>query len=629
MKRPKFVKWLCITVAVVTLAFVTRAVLRHEANSGLNPLLKLVPVRGKPGATNLIVVVHAYNGSIQRMADVQKAIANCRPDAEILMTEYPAKTFSNADCFQIASNLCEEVSRRYESNHYASIEFVGYSMGALLARKAFVYGLGRVEDLSPDENAPATNRPPEPWAANGTVKRFVLLAGMNRGWTTRTRPRGMTLFHQFEYTAGKFIGWATDTGRLIRQCERGEPFVANLRMQWLEVVGKMPPEQQPTVIQLLGDTDDIVSDEDNRDVNVARNFVWVQMTATGHKNATDFHQAIFGPLREQKFEQALGDAAALERLRRSSPAVPQMDDDQVVEVVVVLHGIRDLGEWTSEFEDALQNRFISTHPATNKLCVFRPTYGYFPMGSFLLWPERQQKVRWFMDELTELKAKYPNAKKLHFIGHSNGTYVLASALRKYKSLKVDRVVFAGSVVRKDFDWMSPSLAGRVEGVRSYVGSKDLVVGWFPRLFEIQPFTWLNRDIGSAGFNGFTNPPGVSISAWTNFEKGFINETRYIQGGHGAAIGYDTNKIASIVSFIMDPHAKQPDDVLGPRSRFWQATSDASYLVWVIILVVLLVIGSAWAWVNQHVFWTRWNPRLIRFLSWATYGCFIWYLLETV
>ena len=57
-----------------------------------------------------------------------------------------------------------------------------------------------------------------------------------------------------------------------------------------------------------------------------------------------------------------------------------------------------------------------------------------------------------MDQYTQNLAKYPNSDgRISYIGHSNGTYILASALDRYPSLRVNQIVFAGSVVRTDYD----------------------------------------------------------------------------------------------------------------------------------------------------------------------------------
>jgi predicted esterase len=625
MKLRGISRWLRVVgvAAVVFLGF--RFGLQLWADRGLKPLVRYAPPINA-GASNLIVVVHAYKGSIGHMDDVRAVIEQTRPDAEILMVEYPAGIWSNADCFQIASNLCAEVNRRYEEKHYQNIEYIGYSMGALLARKSYVYACGKIEDQNEDAEQPVETREGYAWATNGTVKRFVLFAGMNRGWSIRNRPAGMSLAHQIIFAAGKFIGWATGTGKLIRQCETGEPFVANLRLQWLEACRGMYESNSPTVVQLLGDVDDVVSSEDSRDANVAKKFIWVQLAGTDHFNATRFNKMLknrtdaerdFGRAREEKFKEALSDEAN-ERLRLASPRVAEFDDKDVTEAVIVLHGIRDFGEWTSEFENELQKRFRNNHPRDKaKLCIYRPKYGYFPMGRFLLWPERQKKVRWFMDELTELQARYPELKRIHFIGHSNGTYILASALCKYKALKsVGRVVFAGSVLPQKFDWTSPSLSNRVERVRSYAGSTDWVVGWFPRLFEIWPIRELfGGDIGSAGFNGFTKPDGMKSDAWKNLTNTFLFQTSFVEGAHGTAIQPEFDKIDSIAAFIME--TEMTNAVVHPRATVQSQSgivaffSVAAPLVWILIAGVLALVGILLArlpkWLKRKIATRSGNP----------------------
>src|SRR5262249_32435560 len=145
----------------------------------------------------------------------------------------------------------------------------------------------------------------------------------------------------------------------------------------------------------------------------------------------------------------LATTVAVARLKQLSSKLPDTEDRDVKVAVIVLHGIRDMDEWTSAFQTPLQDAFRLSRPGTDKLHVHRASYDFFGMLPFLLWADRQANVRWFMDQFTEIKAAYPNLETVHFIGHSNGTYVLASALEKYKTLNVGRIVFAGSVVRRD------------------------------------------------------------------------------------------------------------------------------------------------------------------------------------
>jgi pimeloyl-ACP methyl ester carboxylesterase len=609
LKKLRWFHWASI-LAAMAIMFVVYV--RIDATRSLNVLLSDKLVSKSTNAAKLVVIIHGYTGSIRSMADVQASAAEAQPEADLLLLEYPAQTFSNADCFRLSDLICERIQEHYTKKHYKHITLVGFSMGALLLRKAYVYGYGHIEDITLDAKIPDERREPLEWVQ--TVDRFVLLAGMNRGWTSREKPHGMKWHRAMLYRIGTLIGKWTNTGRLIRQCERGEPFVANLRIQWLEVMRALPAEKRPKVIQLLGRIDDLVSDEDNRDATVCKEFIFVPVNGTGHAQAIQFHGSTYAAERRRKFLSALGDEAAVEYLKRESPTLPDDTDTNVVELVVVLHGIRDMGEWTSQFEKPLQEAFQKKNPGHKKLIVYHPSYGFFAMGPFLLWSDRQVNVRWFMDEFTELKAKYPNLKEVHFIGHSNGTYVLASALKRYKTLRIDRAVFAGSVVRRDFDWKP--LTGRINGIRNYVGSTDWVVGFFPALFELPGFKLFNPDIGSAGFNGFVNGFGNAA------------ETRFVNGAHGAAL--QTDNVQSIVAFIMNANVTANQKILvQDHPALVAALSRACWIIWGALLAVIFFLGR-W-WVRRITRWAsgKMTPRFARGMALGSYLLFIWFLLNTI
>ena len=107
-----------------------------------------------------------------------------------------------------------------------------------------------------------------------------------------------------------------------------------------------------------------------------------------------------------------------------------------------------------------------------------------------------------------------------------------------------RVVFAGSVVRRDYNW--DVLVGRVAGIRNYVGSADWVVGLFPKFFELPGLSTLNPDLGSAGFDGFMRP----------FARRNNAQVEFVRGGHGAAL--DPRNRQSIVSYIIEDSFVPPD-----------------------------------------------------------------------
>ncbi|GAA5129198.1 hypothetical protein JIN84_03060 [Luteolibacter yonseiensis] len=655
-----------------------------------------------PNARTLVVVVQGYRGREGGMNDVLCAVKDARKDADVILMTYSSDPFSNADCFSISKEIRDEVNRRHEEKTYEKIEFVGYSMGALLARKAYVYGCGQLQDVPPSTTTDASGKFPQEWTRN--VKRFVLLAGMNRGWSLRKPPSAAGIGSLTKMWCGKWIATSTRTGSLILQTENGSPFVSNLRMQWLNVM-KSPPQPagtgskpvderkilRPTVVQLLGDTDDLVDKDDSRDVNVSgKRFVWVQLNQTNHQNIVDLGdkctpvsrldaEGKIKRARRDLFLRSFGDDDEIRVLKRMSPGVPEAEDYDVTEGVIVLHGIRDLGQWTSDFVTPLQEKFIAkkekekaddkkqrivleetlrtlderlrqdSDPAllkekeeaeadlailkrkvrTPKLLVYRPSYGYFPMGSFLVWQERQKNVRWFMDELTELMAKYPNMETIHFVGHSNGTYVLASALTKYKALKVDKVIFAGSVVRQDyFANVGSSLEGRVGGIRNYVGSSDWVVGIFPHFFESGLTSWINPDIGAAGYYGFEKPAEMPEENW----KKFMLQTKFVTGQHSAALD-DYAAKQSMIHYLMEEDRENLEgQSRSCRELFLEKCVNHCWMIWAGIIALLTLIGyilvKSALFLNKWLAGGRWRRSRVRCVTLACYGLLILALLQT-
>ena len=172
-----------------------------------------------------------------------------------------------------------------------------------------------------------------------------------------------------------------------------------------------------------------------------------------------------------KFRKAI-EPGDLHELRETYPPMPVGQDPDVEQVIFVLHGIRDIGEWIDELEVSLREAYTRANgfggPARIK--IIKSSYGYFAMLPFLLYADRQRNVRWFMDEYTEVLARYPNVKKIDFVGHSNGTYVLADRLTALPHAPGRPLTFAGSVIPRDYDWRSRIDNGQVKAVRNDVGS---------------------------------------------------------------------------------------------------------------------------------------------------------------
>src|SRR4051812_8599631 len=135
-----------------------------------------------------------------------------------------------------------------------------------------------------------------------------------------------------------FISGLTNTGHLMRDCERGEAFVANLRLQWMRSFRRFPAGQrQPKVIQLLGSIDDVVSNDDNADVSIASDFIFVPVHGTGHKSILDFQDPDYGPERKEKFSRAISrDENEFNRFATENSRKPNLTDHTVKHLVFVM-----------------------------------------------------------------------------------------------------------------------------------------------------------------------------------------------------------------------------------------------------------------------------------------------------
>jgi predicted esterase len=591
---------------------------RIWANSGLSPVVRSDLDRGNAdgeggaaGKKTLVVLVHGY-GEKKMREDVRAAVREQRPGDDILMVHYPAHLFSNADPIAIARNLSNEIEKAADEkgNAYQNIILVGYSLGALLVRKAYLHGSGWRED---DPVA----RPIAPANWVGRVDRIVLLAGMNRGWSIDHPPAHMAWGTKAKWWLGREIGRMTSTVGLARSCESGSPFVADLRVQWMRHIGRLKRENKrvPPVIQLLGTIDDTVNAEDSRDVSVSRDFIWIVVENTGHTSLVDFSDPNQGKYRKEQFLLAMDpDPGRIEAIRKKTEEPPFPQDLTVKRVVFVLHGIRDMGHWATEFQAPLEAAYKRAHAGAGDTIRVEPvSYGYFGMGPFLLHGDRHRYVRWFMDQYTEALAKYPNADgQIDFVGHSNGTYVLARSLQDYRTLRVNHVVFAGSVVRRDYDWDAPLRRGQVKRVENYLASSDWVVALFPHFFELPLISTVFsvNDIGGAGFHGFLKRGGE------------VREVGYVEGAHGAAL--DSRNIPSIVGFLMDD-PRPPD--LAPKangqSGLLLAFSNVCWLVWIVFVAAIVTLGYFIA-----LFGAGWTP--VPAVWWVIfYMVIVWGLLYTV
>lgn len=169
----------------------------------------------------------------------------------------------------------------------------------------------------------------------------------------------------------------------------------------------------------------------------------------------------------------------------------------VARAVFIVHGIRDNGFWTKRIARELKAR------GRDRGLFIRapsPSYGFFSMWDFIRPWGREDATYWFLEKYAEVRVLFPDAR-IDYVGHSNGTFLAARALECSPMVRFDRIVFAGSVVRTDFDWAR--FPGQVGSVLNLVATDDMVVAGLPGAFERLGLGILPVGVGGAGFFGFS------------------------------------------------------------------------------------------------------------------------------
>lgn len=530
------------------------------------------------GSKSLVVIVHGLPGP-NSLTGLRRMVRADFPNADIMTATYEPSVFANIDPFMVTDSLERGINAAFETKHYDSIVLVGHSLGAVLLRKALVWANGAQEDrVSPQRR--------RTWP--GKVSRFVSLAGINRGWSLDPMPANMSPSTYIAAYLGEWVAYLTGTGGLLFATERGSPFIADLRVQWIKLArqdlvdGK---SRLPLSIHLLGDIDDVVSRKDSQDLAASKDTRFITIPNTSHAN-------IIAEL-ERGSDTSQRVRLIRDALTKSEAELPfevlrvQDENLDVRKIIYILHGIRDYGVWTDDLRKEIEKAKDADTVVTP------PKYGYFPMIPFILYWDRQKNVRRFMDEYTENLARFPNVKQLDFIGHSNGTYILASALQRYTTLNVHNVLFAGSVVPIIYPWRELVDAKRVNRVYNLVATDDWVVALFPRFFEQVAEWWGDTsvkgafDIGSAGFRGFRDSGAADADHR-------IDDAMFVSGTHSSALDLrDNAKMRGVVQFAVDGNNAQLKALAtGTQNQNLDRLSNVSWVVWLALAALLLGIGYA-------------------------------------
>ncbi len=557
----------------------------------------------------LVFLLHGYSDGPKRLSLVADTIRTSLGNAEVITPDLRLSRISWTPLNRVIAELLRDIDEHWSTGKYGRVVLVGHSCGALLARKLYIAACGSLgrAPLEPDLLHTCTTL--RPWA--GSVERLVLLAGMNNGWSIDYHMSpGRALHHSLGVLGVRALHFFLRRWPTIFEIRRGSPFLTQLRIQWL-LMRRAAQERGvggAIVVQLLGTIDDMVSPRDNIDLVTGADFFFLDVPNSGHSSVLKMDASPEGQARAAMLKHAL--TANPAQLRDNAVPIDDVNPvairNDVTEVVFVIHGIRDEGFWTDKIA-----REILTQGREDSRVFARETstYGYFGMLPFLSPWQRRRKVEWFMNRYAEAIARYPNVEKFHYVGHSNGTYLLARALQDYPCCQFNRIVFAGSVVPSRYDWKTllHATPPQAREILNYAATADWVVAFFPSCYEYLGLS----DIGGAGYRGFVPPRGTDAVPQ-------VANVRYVVGEHSAAIKEGNWK--AIARFIV--HGSLPGEPLcavpteGNHARRMAVFAWCPPLVWLMIfaalisLPVLLVLGST------HYHWREWlvTSLLIAYFS---------------
>ena len=160
-------------------------------------------------------------------------------------------------------------------------------------------------------------------------------------------------------------------------------------------------------------------------------------------------------------------------------------------VVITVHGIKTRGKWQMDLAPVLANAGFIPVPLD---------YGNFLGLQLLLPSSRRKKVDWFRDEYRRVCAE-EGVTRPSIVVHSFGTYLVARAMQIYDPLKFDRVIFCGSIVRREYPWTDRFERDQVRAVLNDFGRMDFWAGIV---------AWVVNDAGDSGRNGFNDTAGGKV-----------------------------------------------------------------------------------------------------------------------
>ncbi|MBD2502703.1 esterase/lipase family protein [Anabaena azotica] len=466
---------------------------------------------------------------------------------------------------------------------YEDVICIGHSVGGLMIRQAYLVAAGAYPNIPSSEIH---------WTEK--VSRFVLLASINRG------------FEPENFLVSALVNFSSVTGWLpsLHETVQGSAFVTNLRISWIRYFSNMK-KPEPVMIQVLGTQDGVVKRTDSIDIQAFPNGVQLDIPGAKHDDFYYPKGRNSEALAEWNLRYKLLKWAIFQYDPQKSQLIPtELQGNVTVDpgehitkttTVFIVHGIRDSNSgWVGQLEEQIRMR------TNGKVAVVRSTYGYFSAFNFFFPWLRRRNIRWFQDQYSYRFALNPQAE-FHFIGHSNGTYILGESLKRVPAMKFKRIYLAGSVLPREYPWQERFDLGQVEELRNDRSCWDWPVGLLCSGLRGIGM----KDIGTGGFDGF------------HFDDDRTEEVYYYQGGHGEPLAQENQ--TSILAFTLDGDRTRPShlpEIAQISAKFQWISRAAPYFAPLLLLLVLFI-AFIWVWwIFQGFVWNSlafWLKLLISFI----------------
>jgi hypothetical protein len=477
--------------------------------------------------------------------------------ADLLPFNYENTFYTRTSLDDHAEELRDRIQKEYDTGAYDDVYILAHSAGTLIARRAAVLSF---------------DRGPSGW--HTALRRLVLLANANRGFAL---VRGRATLVQRATLAAvdflglrRFFGWA-GVGRLPLQVSRGSPWVRDLRLGWQRRFERTNVPS-PAVAQVVGDRDELVGDDDLQETYQFSNHCLIKVRDFSHETFKKFPPPDGTPL---PADLAAGYRAIVEAFTRAPTLIARPTSPSPRRAIVFLvHGIRDFADWQENVSYFLRKTFAGVSPG-GEVEVVPVRYGYFSAFQFLFPSQRERSVRAFTDAYFQVLSRFPDIDPddIHVLAHSNGSFVVGTALRDHKEIKVNRVVVAGSVLPRDFDWPALLAREQLKHVHSVCGNTDWPVGWLCRGLSLIP--WIG--LGTGGYGGFKRTGGTPPCV----------ENNHLEGGHGAGVA--TGRHEDLAKHLL---GVAPLEVKNTPRKWWFQTLHLLLVGWVPVAVVLVGLGLA-------------------------------------